>query len=152
MLENINLRIKKFNRTTYVADGMLRLKRKIDNSLRLGFKAYNMNGGQYKLMFGRLLGSACDQLYEDSMRITLEEFFVTTNLTQWSWGMCPIEGTTGVVKNYAPTTIGDHIPAYVPGSEKWKVELYFAENESNILGGVIVYASLRTNLSLINYG
>jgi hypothetical protein len=111
-----------------------------------------MAGGQYKLMFERLLGPLCDIFYEEHMRFTVEEFYATTNLTSWTWGQCPALAGDIFINNYMPSQFGDYLPAYLPGGEKWKGEFYYVDKDKNIIGGTTHYAILRSNYSLLRYG
>jgi hypothetical protein len=135
----------------YVATGVFKAQQ-LDNSLKVGFKAYNMAGGDYRMMFQRLLGPFCDMFYEDHMRPTIEEFFAATNLSYWTWGMCPLPSAVGFVKDYVPSQIGNYLPPYLPGGEKWKCTLYLEDASNTTIGGITIYASLRSNYSLMRYG
>lgn len=111
-----------------------------------------MAGGQYKLMFERLLGPHCDALYEDHVRPFAEELFSATNYTDWYLGLCPIPAGYVQFKNYIPSTLGNYLPPYVPGGEKWKATFYYLNQTDSLLGGFSVYATLRSNYSLLRYG
>jgi hypothetical protein len=137
---------------SYVAHGVLRMKHQIDNTLKVGFKAYNMAGGQYKLFAERVLGPPCEMMYEDHMRPTIEEFIAATNLSFWSWGLCPFPSNYMFLNNYAPSQIGNYLPPYLPGGEKWKASFFYLDEKETVLGGATIYATLRSNYSLMRYG
>jgi hypothetical protein len=118
--------------------------------VNVGFKAFNHNAGQYKLIFQRNLGPFCDAMYEEHLKQTYIELESTVN-DSIPYKTCPVKPKGYRVTNYAPKNLGDYLPQYVPGGERWMLNFYYEKNQE-ILGGWNIYALLRNNQSLLKYG
>jgi hypothetical protein len=103
------------------------IRRQLDDNVIVGFEAYNLQGGQYKLMFNRELGGFCEIIWQDSLKEEAENFLKQSNLT-FKHGDCPIQPTVFTLNNYSPDNLGDYLPAYVPGNERWKLTVFTEEN------------------------
>lgn len=123
------------------------MKIPLDNSVILSFEAFNLSGGQYKKLFGRTVGPTCDVLYEESLKKTVSYFFSKTNMTI-THGVCPIEAQVIEINNWTPDDLGDYLPPYVPGNERWRLDVYLSKN-GEVLGGNTYYAILRDAQKLI---
>lgn len=49
----------------------------------------------------------------------------------------------------APDDLGNYLPPYLPGNERWKVTLWVSKNDKTI-GGITYYAILRDNQKLFD--
>lgn len=107
----------------------------------MSFEAFNLSGGQYQKLFGKTLGPLCDIVYEKSLENELRSAFQHTNLTI-PYGTCPFPAQTVEVKNYVPSDLGDYLPPYIPGNERWKVTIWISKDEE-IISGMTVYSILR---------
>lgn len=114
----------------------------------LSFEAMNLSGGQYKKIFGRTLGRACDLVYESHVEAEVKRFLAHTNLTI-SYGACPVEPQGINITNYYIDGAGDYLPPYVPGNERWKVNVWVTKNDE-IVSGITGYGILRDMQKLID--
>jgi surfactin synthase thioesterase subunit len=123
-----------------VFNGSYTVKQELNNDMNYQFFAYNLQGGQYKLIVEKDLGSVCDFLYSEGHRHIYEDFMSHTEPSV-PFKTCPYPQTQHNVKNYLLKGVNEMIPPYVPGSEKWKVEAEIRLN-GKILGGAVFYATL----------
>jgi hypothetical protein len=122
------------------------IRRPLDNNIEVGFEAYNLQGGQYKLMFYRLLGKFCELIWEPHLKDASLKVLSYTNISV-NYGDCPIKPGNYAFLDYAPDDIGEYLPPYIPGNERWKLKIYFEENGQRT-GGFDVYAILRNTQSM----
>lgn len=122
----------------------------LSNDLTVTVAASNFQGNQYKHMFGKELGKFCDVLYQPS----LENIFNGIHehgKVKVAWKTCPYPKGPNEAYNYLLQDAGNILPPYLPGGEKWKLELrYF--NGSDVLGGYNMFALLRNEQSLLSGG
>jgi hypothetical protein len=90
-----------------------------------------LQGGQYKLLFGRVIGSLCDLLWEDHIKSEAMNFLNNTE-SIIKYGDCPIEPQTIKFINYLPQSIGEHLPNFLPGNERWKLKVYYNLNDTRV--------------------
>jgi Protein of unknown function (DUF1091) len=119
-----------------VFDGSYTLTQDATNEMNFHASAYNLQGGQYKLMIEKDLGNVCDFLYSEGHKHVYEDLMSHVE-PSIPFNTCPYPRGHITVKNY----LMKGIPPYVPGSEKWKGILEVRLNEK-ILGGWIFYATL----------
>jgi hypothetical protein len=131
-----------------VFTGYAVINRPLDNSIELGFEAYNLQGGQYKLMFNRLVGKFCDSVYEPHLKEDTEKFFQRSNISI-TFGECPISPRAFTFNDFAPEGIGEFLPQYVPGNERWKLRIFLEENGKRT-GSFDIYALLRNQQSMFS--
>lgn len=108
-----------------------------------------MQGGQYRKMFGGEEDKICTTAYNETFRDYYDQF-QSCQTTQVPWKTCPYPDGPNELKNFYIEDYGNYLPAYLPGSEKWKVEVMFYENETVEVGGYNIYVSLRNQRSLLN--
>lgn len=114
------------------------------------FFLLNLQGNQYKRMFEKDVGKYCEAMYKDQF----EEVF---NYVQGhfkkviSWKTCPYPKGVNEVINLNIDDQQHYLPPYIPGSEKWQIQLRVYKDEVE-LGGYNVFAIVRTEKSLINGG
>ena len=131
-----------------VFSGVYELKIPLDNSVILSYEAFNFAAGQYKKIAGKTLGPFCDVLYEKHLESEIKSYFSHSNFSI-KYGDCPINPQILNVNDYAPEGLGEYLPDYVPGSERWKVTLWFTKDEK-FLGGFSVDSILRDNQKLFD--
>jgi Protein of unknown function (DUF1091) len=122
----------------------------LGNDFDLNFIAYNHNSGQYKQILQRNLGPWCNIIYEEHLRIFVDEMFAASNIT-FPYGTCPTPAGSYHFHNYRPTDVGKFMPEYIPGGERWKVTIYWTKN-GKTFGGLTVFFLLRNMQSLLRYG
>lgn len=119
----------------------------IDDSHSASGAALNFQGNQYKKMGDKQIDHLCTFVYNETFREYYEDFmtFVTHPVP---WKTCPYPAGPNEIKNYF---IKDYemMPAYIPGNEKWKVEVRLIK-DGEILGGYNGYGILRNQASLMN--
>ena len=96
-------------------------------------------------MFEKDLGPLCDFLYQP----TIEDWFKNLHnhmKVNVPFGTCPYPKGENEITNFLIKDDG-LLPPYVPGNERWKVEVRFAREK--ILGGYDVIGLLRTQKSLM---
>lgn len=114
----------------------------------LSFEAFNLSGGQYKKIFGNIFGPFCDFVYSKNIEKEFKAALAKSNSTT-AYGTCPIPPQTFEVIDYAPEGAGDVIPPYMPGNERWKVDLWGTKN-GEVVSGFRVYAILRDEQKLFD--
>lgn len=107
----------------------------------------NLQGGQYKMMMDRSFDHLCDILYLEQNRVFFENYQAHTKQPV-AWKTCPYPAGTNEVKNFLVEDNGNYLPPYVPGGEKWKIEMRFLKN-GIVLGGYNMYGILRNLNSLV---
>jgi hypothetical protein len=110
----------------------------------------NFQGNQYKKMFEKDLGLFCDALYQDFFKANYEGF-VSRTISKVPWKTCPYPAGPDEVTNWLIDDVGDALPPYIPGGEKWKAEVRFYEKEI-VLGGYNLFAIIRNDQSLLKGG
>lgn len=127
-------------------NGKFTIKMDVGNNIDFHVVGSNFQGNQYKQMFEKDLGKFCDLLYQDVSRSTVESVF--NHLTdKIPWKTCPFPKGQHDIINFLLE--GSLLPPYIPGNEKWKVELQYLLNGETI-GGFNIYALLRSTQSLLN--
>ena len=110
--------------------------------------ALNFQGGQYKQMFEKELGKACEWVYGSPF----EQLFVDAHNcgdVKVPWNTCPYPKGPNTVHNYAiDDSFTSYLPPYMPGGEKWKVQILFLHDDV-LLGGFSIYSTLRSEKSLL---
>lgn len=67
-----------------------------------------------------------------------------------SYGDCPIPPQNINVLDYKINNLGDYLPPYIPGNERWMLELILSNRIGDIIGGGRFYAILRDDEKLFN--
>lgn len=106
----------------------------------------NFQGGQYKKLAEKSIDNICKNLYNETL---LEQFehFQASQKTPVPWKTCPYPTGPNEIINYY-TDAGSMLPAYIPGGEKWKLEIRFSK-DGEVLGGYNIYALVRNEKSLL---
>lgn len=137
----------RFNFFSYVVSGSYSINYHIDDTVLLTFAALNLQGGQYKKIFDKNIYTICSTLYNETFREIYEDF-QTHQKYQVPWKTCPYPTGPNEIFNYYLEDFGSMLPPYVPGGEKWKMDIrYFKGDE--LLGGFSAYLTLRSERSLL---
>lgn len=112
------------------------------------FEAFDFAAGQYKKIFGRSLSPVCNFLYEELFSNVTKDFWDHTNFSV-PFGTCPIPSQTIFVRDWTPNDLGDYLPTYIPGGDRWKLADWLSRNGTNI-AGIAVYSILRDNQKLFD--
>jgi hypothetical protein len=67
------------------------------------------------------------------------------------WLTWPYPTGKNEIKNYYVTDYGNLLPPYIPGGEKWRIEVRYIK-DGEVVGGYEVYGILRNQNSLMNGG
>lgn len=62
------LRVKKFNRSTYVIDGAITIKEDLDDSMDFVAGAYNLVSGQYKKIIDKKFEHFCKSIWDPALK------------------------------------------------------------------------------------
>lgn len=109
-----------------------------------------MQGGQYKQMVDKKFTNFCNTLYMEGSKAFFENYQAhTTNPVPWK--TCPYPAGSNEVKNFHVEDSELLLPPYIPGGEKWKIEMRFLR-KGEILGGYNIFATLRSAESLLESG
>jgi hypothetical protein len=142
-----DLRIKKFNRTTYVLNGAYELRKPIHDEMTYLFEGFNLQGGQYKKMFENIQKKPCSFIFKPLHRKYIEDFRKASS-TPIKLDVCPIAPMNNTLTNYVLKDYG-LIPFHVPGNEKWRIDVRYVNENDKIVGGYDIYGILRTEKSLL---
>lgn len=53
------------------------------------------------------------------------------------------------IRDFTPDHLGEYLPPYVPGGERWRIDGWFSLNET-VIGGIHFYGILRDNQKLFD--
>jgi hypothetical protein len=122
----------------------------MDNDLEVYMSGLNLQGGQYKLMLEKSFEHFCDTFYMDPHENFYEEYQEHTK-NPVPWKTCPYPAGPNEVTNFLFEDNGNLLPPYIPGNEKWKIEVRILR-EGKVLGGYNIYAILRNVNTLLGEG
>jgi hypothetical protein len=108
---------------------------------------HNFNGGQYKKISEKRLYKFCETLYNETFKSSFEEF-QSYQKTTIPWKTCPYPAGPNEIINFMVNDYAEYLPPYMPGSEKWKVEVRFYDGEE-MMGGYNFYCLLRNMKTLM---
>lgn len=107
------IRIRKYNRSTYVMNSVYELKRPFHDGLVVKFEAFNLAGGQYKKIGEIFEKRPCSRMFEDQYRNIFDDYQnCSSNPVEWK--VCPIAPIKNKVTNFLIQDYG-LLPPYVPG-------------------------------------
>ena len=66
-----------------------------------------------------------------------------------AYGTCPIPPQVVRVNDYAFMDEGDFLPPYMPGNERWRVDVWVSKDDVKVTGGR-AYMILRDNQKLFD--
>lgn len=98
----------------------------------------------------KTLGELCINLYNETYREQFEDF-QTYQEHPVPWLSCPWPTGDNEIHNYMVKDYGSLLPPYIPGGEKWRIELRISKDNVT-LGGYNGYGMLRSEQSLLNSG
>jgi hypothetical protein len=136
--------------SSFVLSGKYLVKAPITNNMTTKMAALNFQGNQYKKIAEKNFGPFCDVLYQEGVKSNFESF-VSRTTTKIPWKTCPFPAGSDEVNNWMMSDLSDMLPPYIPGGEKWKLEVRFLEGEIE-LGGYNLYALVRNDESLLKGG
>ena len=99
-------------------------------------------------MIEKSFANFCEALYMDASKSFFEDYQAHT-INPVAWKTCPYPAGQNEVKNFYADDRVIVLPPYIPGSEKWKIELRFMR-EAEVLGGYNIFVSLRTEHTLLD--
>jgi hypothetical protein len=106
-----------------------------------------MQGGEYRKIFEVQTYEICKNGYNETLRPYFDDFQAAST-PKVAWKTCPYPAGKYDVKNFRFEDYGSLIPPYMPGSERWQMQLrYFRDGKA--YGGYNAYATLRTEKSLL---
>lgn len=107
----------------------------------------NFQGGQYKKIGDKQLDTLCTTLYNETYRVAFEDF-QTYQKYPVAWKTCPYPAGPNEIMDFCIEDYGSMLPPYIPGGEKWKLEVRLLK-DGKVLGGYNLYLILRTEKSLL---
>lgn len=136
-----------YNKSSYVLNGKYTIKTGFDDTFSGSGAGLNFQGGQYKKIADKTVDKICATLYNETFREYYENFQASQK-NPVPWNTCPYPTGPNEINDYYVEDYGSMLPAYVPGSEKWKLEVRILK-EKAILGGYNLYFILRSERSLL---
>lgn len=140
-------------KTSHVVDGTYDLKMDLGEKVTIHIAALNFQGNQYKKIFEKELENFCESLYKTgngSLQENFEDFHKHAQNTV-PWNTCPYPKGPNELTNLLLEDKTNLMPQYVPGGEKWQVQVrYFTDDI--LMGGLNLFALLRSEQSLMNGG
>jgi hypothetical protein len=112
--------------------------------------ALNFQGNQYKKIFDKTINNLCTLMYNETFREYFDDFQRHQKYPVES-KTCPYPTGPNEIKNFMFQDYGNLLPPYVPGNEKWKLEIRYIYGEE-ILGSFNFYGLLRNQKSLMMGG
>ena len=94
------------------------------------------------------MGPFCDFIYEKSLEDEVKSAIIKSNSTTL-YGTCPLPAQVIMVNDYTPMDAGDLIPAYMPGNERWKLDIWVSKDNEKV-SGFRLYAILRDEQKLFD--
>jgi hypothetical protein len=107
----------------------------------------NYQGNQYKKIFDKTFNKVCASLYLEPQKEYFENYQAHTS-NPVPWKTCPYPAGSNEVKNFFIEDFDNFLPPYIPGNEKWKIEVRFLRDEV-ALGGYNLYGLIRSEKSLL---
>lgn len=101
-------------------------------------------------MGDKSLGELCTNLYNESFREGFEQFQKHQKYPV-TWLTCPYPSGPNEIYDFMIDDYAKYLPPYIPGSEKWRIEVRF-EKDNVTIGGANAYGILRNNRSLLYNG
>lgn len=111
--------------------------------------AFNFHGGQYKKIGDKTFYKFCKTLYLDKFKEPYSRFYDASSF-KVPHKTCPFPAGQNEITNLMFSENG-LLPPYVPGGEKWRIDVRFVKN-NEILGGLNMYGLLRNEQSLLRGG
>lgn len=90
----------------------------------------------------------CSTLYNETNRPYWDDFQASQKDPE-EWETCPYPTGPNEIRNFLIKDYGNFLPPYIPGGEKWRIDVRVLKDDE-ILGGYNLYATLRTQKSLMN--
>lgn len=122
------------------------MKIPLDNSISFTVTFLNFRGGEYKKYAEKFAPTYCDTFYVEEFKIYYEDFQSKLTYPQ-PWKACPYLPGKNKVNNFMLIDKG-YFPAYIPGGEKWRLDVRYQKDNIS-LGGVNIYVSIRNEKSLL---
>ena len=94
------------------------------------------------------MGPLCDCTYEKSSEKSVKSALAKSNSTT-PYGTCPIPPQVVNVMDYAPVDEGNFLPEYIPGNERWRVDVWLSKDDVKVTG-MRIYAIIRDNQKLFD--
>lgn len=133
----------------FVINGKFTVKQELGEDMDIHGAAYNLQGGQYKQMVEKKFVNFCNTVYMNTNKFIFENYQShTTNPVEWK--TCGYPAGSNEVKNFLVDDNVFPLPPYVPGGEKWKIEIRMVR-AGEVLGGYDIYANLRSNETLLGW-
>lgn len=122
-------------------DGKYSILTSIDDTYFATATAFNLQGGQYKQMGEKTMGELCKNLYNETYREQFEKFMEHQEYAV-PWMTCPWPTGPNEIHNYMMQDYGSYLPPYIPGGEKWRLEVRIMKDNVT-LGGYNYYGILK---------
>lgn len=131
-------------------NGKFEFKIDMDDSVTIKIFCLNLQGNQYKQMFEKDIGRYCEAMYKEHFESIFNH--VQSHFKKViPWKTCLYPKGKNEITNLYLEGQQEYLPPYIPGSEKWKIQLRAYKDDIE-LGGYNVYAIVRNENSLMNGG
>lgn len=131
----------------YVINGKYVFKAALDDTYTVSVACLNFNSGQYKKIMEKTMEKLCESTYDETYREYYETYQKSLKYPV-AWKTCPFPTGPNEIINYYLEDVGSLLPAYLPGGEKWKVEMRISK-DGEVLGGWDAFILLRSEKSLL---
>jgi hypothetical protein len=106
-----------------------------------------MQGGEYRKIFESTVNEFCKNGYNETFKPYYDDFQAAST-PQVPWKTCPYPEGKYKLKNFRMEDHGSLIPPYLPGSERWQMQVRHLKDDE-AYGGFNIYVTLRTEQSLL---
>lgn len=122
----------------------------LGDDIAMMVEGFNFQGGQYKKMGDKFMDQGiCKSLYVDAFKSEYDKFYAASSV-KIPYGTCPFPAVNNTVTNLMFSDSG-LMPPYIPGGEKWRIDLKYFKNRE-LLGGYNIFGLVRNDQSLLQGG
>jgi hypothetical protein len=107
----------------------------------------NMQGGNYKKTLEGSMNEICKNGYNETFRPYFDNL-QSAQTPKVAWKTCPYPANKYELKNFRFEDYGSLLPPYLPGSERWQLQIRYAR-EGEVYGGFNMYVTMRNKQSLL---
>lgn len=130
-------------------NGKFTVKQDLGEDVDIHGAGFNLQGGQYKQMIEKSMENFCKSVYIEPSR-TFFEYYQSHMTNPVPWKTCPYPAGENEVKNFLVDESLFLLPPYIPGGEKWKIEIRFSRKNEEFFGGYNIYVIMRSPNSLLD--
>lgn len=140
-MKNVDVRVSKFNRTTYIINGNATLAIPLSDDYNLRYEFFGMQGNEYRKIYPDMVEKKMCTFLRNS-KLFYHTLPRHSNLPEQDENMCPIKEGDYYIRNYMATTGGVQA---IPFSLKlYKIKFtYYILQEMELSGAVYIEADYK---------